>query len=119
MCDAEGSGAGAAASAGWLEGDAEAAVEASAGDADIMAFNSASLTPALCRRINSLGDVLNFPEFARMAETMTDSGSFCRTILITSSLVKDFCGCCASDDAHRHAHQQPSSSDSASFRIMF
>ena len=59
--------------------------------AAIIAFNSLSVTPALCRRTNSEVEVLNLPGRDWIAETTTDSDTPPFTIVITSALVSGFC----------------------------
>src|SRR5579863_2973503 len=56
-------------------------------DAAMMAFNSFSVTPAVCNAIRPFVDVSNFPGCDCTAPTTTDSGNLLFTMLITSALV--------------------------------
>src|SRR6266851_841830 len=80
--------------------DAEELGAAALPETAIIAFISASVTPTLCNRMSSLVEVLNLLGPDWIADTTTDSGILCFTMVITSSLVSGFCACCAADQPY-------------------
>src|SRR5215467_15066954 len=97
MCDLEAGSATGAPAVDSAVGFAGELTAAPLFEAAIIAFNSFSVTPDFCNRINSGVEVLNCEGCAWIAEITTVSGNLFLTIVMMSSLVIGFCDCCAEE----------------------